>query len=303
MTGPVAADRGTPDPLRPARLATSSAAPIRLLDQVRHAVRTLHYSYRTEQAYVAWTRRFVLFHNKRHPSELGAEEVGRFLTHLAVDRHVSASTQTQARSALLFLYRHVLGVKLPWLDEVVGARTDKKLPVVLTATEVRRLLEEMNGIHGLVATLLYGSGMRLMEALRLRVKDVEFERREIVIRDGKGGKDRVTVLPENLVLPLQEQLSRRRAEHQSDCVDGFDSAWLPDALSVKYPSASIAWGWQWVFAAPSRSTDPRSGEIFRHHLHEQSVQRAVYGAARRAGIDKPCSPHVLRHYLPFLTMS
>ena len=242
-----------------------------------------------------WVRRFILFHGKRHPADLGAREVGEFLSHLAVDRHVAASTQTQARSALLFLYRRVLGVELPWLEDVVSARTDKRLPVVLTTTEVRNLLGEMSGVHGLVATLLYGTGMRLMEALRLRVKDVEFERREIVVREGKGGKDRVTVLPENLVLPLQEQLSRRRAEYQSDTAAGFGGVWLPDALSVKYPVASTAWGWQWVFAAPTRSTDPRSGEIFRHHLHEQSVQRAVYGAARRSEINKPCSPHVLRH--------
>jgi integron integrase len=265
------------------------------LDRVRHAIRTLHYSYRTEQAYVDWTRRFVLFHGKRHPQELGAREVGDFLSHLAVERRVSASTQTQARSALLFLYGRVLDAQLPWLDDVAAARVDRKLPVVLTSAEVRQLLQQMTGVQGLVASLLYGTGMRLMEGLRLRVKDLEFERREIIVRDGKGGKDRVTVLPENLILPIQEHLSRRRAQHQADAADGFGSVWLPDALAVKYPAASTAWGWQWVFAATARSTDPRSGEISRHHLHEQSVQRAVYGAARQAAIDKPCSPHVLRH--------
>jgi integron integrase len=244
---------------------------------------------------VDWIRRFIHFHGKRHPRELGAGEVGDFLSHLAVDRHVSASTQTQARSALLFLYRRVLDIQMPWLEEVAAARAAKKLPVVLTATEVRRLLGEMSGVQGLMATLLYGTGMRLMEGLRLRVKDIEFERREIVVRDGKGAKDRVTVLPENLILPLQEQLSRRRAEHQSDAAQGFGSVWLPDALATKYPAAATAWGWQWAFATASRSIDPCSGEIFRYHLHEQSVQRAVYGAARRAAIDKPCSPHVLRH--------
>jgi integron integrase len=301
-----ATDRGTVAPFRPARPdveSPSSAGSVRLLDKVRHAVRTLHYSYRTEQAYTDWIRRFILFHGKRHPQDLGAREVGDFLSHLAVERHVSASTQTQARSALLFLYRRVLDVQLPWLDEVAAARMDKKLPVVLTATEVRRLLDEMSGVHGLLAALLYGTGMRLMEGLRLRVKDVEFERREIVVRDGKGGKDRVTVLPENLVLPLQEHMSRRRAQHQADTAEGLGSVWLPDALATKYPAAATAWGWQWVFAGTYKSTDPRSGEIFRYHLHEQSVQRAVYAAARRSGIDKPCSPHVLRHYLPFLTMS
>lgn len=297
-SAPAASNRGIVEPRRPAPpvvVSSRAAGGVRLFDQIRHAVRTLHYSYRTEQAYVDWVRRFVLFQGKRHPAELGAREVGDFLSHLAVDRHVSASTQTQARSALLFLYRRVLDVQLPWLDDVAAARLDRKLPVVLTATEVRRLLEQMSGIQGLVATLLYGTGMRLMEGLRLRVKDVEFERREIIVRDGKGGKDRVTVLPENLVVPLQEHLSRRRAEHQSDAAGGFGGVWLPNALATKYPAASAAWGWQWVFAAGSRSTDPRSGEILRHHLHEQSVQRAVYGAARRAGIDKPCSPHVLRH--------
>ena len=294
----VAENAGTAAQNRPARLEGQEqlpSAPVRLLDRVRHAVRTLHYSYRTEQAYVDWIRRFIVFHGKRHPAQLGAPEVADFLSHLAVARRVSASTQTQARSALLFLYRRVLDVQMPWLDEIATARTDKKLPVVLTATEVRRLLAEMSGVQGVVAALLYGTGMRLMEGLRLRVKDVEFERREIVVRDGKGGKDRVTVLPENLVLPLQEHLSRRRAEHQSDSAEGYGSVWLPDALATKYPAAATAWGWQWVFATANRSTDPRSGEIFRHHLHEQSVQRAVYGVARRAGIDKPCSPHVLRH--------
>jgi integron integrase len=291
-------DRGIGHPIRPARPAIETSAPgggMRLLDRLRHAIRTRHYSYRTEQAYVDWTRRFIHFHGKRHPQELGAKEVGDFLSHLAVDRHVASSTQTQARSALLFLYGHVLDVQLPWLDDVAVAQTPRKLPVVLTPTEVRELLQQMSGIQGLIATLLYGTGMRLMEGLRLRVKDIEFERREIVVRDGKGGKDRVTVLPENLVIPLQEQLSRRHAEHLADAAEGFGSVGLPDAVAKKYPATATAWGWQWVFAAASRSNDPRSGEIFRHHLHEQSVQRAVYGAARRARIDKPCSPHVLRH--------
>jgi integron integrase len=292
-------DRGIAGGDRPARSTATvdpaAGPPVRLLDRLREAIRLRHYSYRTEQAYVDWSRRFILFHGKRHPMELGAREVTDFLSHLANDRHVSASTQAQARSALLFLYGQVLGVQLPWLDEVATARTPRKLPVVLTPGEVRQLLHETSGVHGLVATLLYGTGMRLMEGLRLRVKDIEFERREIVVRDGKGGKDRVTVLPENLVLPLQEHLARRRARHQADAAEGFGSVWLPDALATKYPAAASAWGWQWVFAAVARSTDPRSGELLRHHLHPQSVQRAVYGAACRAAIAKPCSPHVLRH--------
>lgn len=268
---------------------------MRLLDRLRAAIRIRHYSYRTEQAYVDWARRFIHFHGRRHPQELGAAEVGDFLSHLAVERHVSASTQTQARSALLFLYGQVLEVQLPWLDEVAVAHSQRKLPVVLTSGEVRKLLQEMSGVQGLVASLLYGTGMRLMEGLRLRVKDVEFERREIIVRDGKGGKDRVTVLPENLLLALQQQLGQRRAQHHADTAAGVAGVWLPDALAVKYPSAATAWGWQWIFASGARSVDPRSGEVSRHHLHEQSIQRAVSGAAKRASIDKPCTPHTLRH--------
>jgi integron integrase len=278
-----------PEPPPPA------AAPPRLLDRVREAVRVRHYSIRTESAYVDWTRRFILFHAKRHPLEMGADEVAAFLTDLAVTRHVAPSTQNQAKSALLFLYRDVLAVQLPWLDEVVAAKDKRHLPVVLTSTEVRSLLNELGGTTGLVASLLYGTGMRLLEALRLRVKDVEFERREVLVRDGKGGKDRVTVLPENLMLPLRSQLAHSRALHGRDLQAGDGAVWLPDALAVKYPGAARAWGWQWVFPSPTRSIDPRSGVERRHHLNEASVQKAVAGAARRAGIAKPCSPHVLRH--------
>jgi integron integrase len=267
----------------------------RLLDRMREAIRVRHYSIRTEAAYVDWARRFIVFHGRRHPVELGADEVAAFLTDLAVQRNVAASTQNQAKSALLFLYKVVLGLELPWLEEIVSAKNPRRLPVVLTPSEVRALLHELNGTMGLVASLLYGTGMRLLEALRLRVKDVDFERREIVVRDGKGGKDRVTVLPENLVLPLNEHVGRRRALHTRDLEAGRGEVWLPDALSVKYPNAGLAWGWQWVFAGGSMSVDPRSGVVRRHHINEASVQRAVSGAARRAGIHKPCSPHVLRH--------
>jgi integron integrase len=229
------------------------------------------------------------------PRSWGASEVTAFLTHLAVDRGVASSTQNQAKSALLFLYRQVLGVQLPWLDEIVGAKTARRLPVVLTPSEVRSLLHELSGTMGLVAALLYGTGMRLLEALRLRVKDVGVERREILVRDGKGGKDRVTVLPENLILPLQQQMARSKALHDRDLAAGCGQVWLPDALAVKYPNASKAWGWQWVFPSAVRSTDPRTGDVRRHHVNEASVQKAVAGAARRAGIVKPCSPHVMRH--------
>jgi len=273
----------------------SDTTPPRLLDRVRAEIRIRHYSIRTEDTYVDWIRRYILFHNKRHPQDMGAAQVNEFLSHLATDRGVSASTQNQAKSALLFLYAKVLKADLPWLDEIVAGRTNRKLPVVLTPAEVRRLLLEMNGVTALVAQLLYGTGMRLMEGLRLRVKDVEFERRELTVRDGKGGKDRVTVLPENLMLPLQEQMARAKALHDKDLVAGLGGVWLPDALSIKYPSAPKAWGWQWVFPAQSRSTDPRSGVERRHHLQEQSIQRAVSTAAKRVGISKPCSPHVLRH--------
>jgi integron integrase len=277
------------EPTRP-----DAAAP-RLLDRLREAIRVRHYSIRTEDAYADWARRFIVFHGKRHPLDLGAPEVSAFLTYLAVQRNVAASTQNQAKSAILFLYRVVLGVELPWLDEIVGAKSPRRLPVVLTPAQVRALLHELHGTMGLVASLLYGTGMRLLEGLRLRVKDIDFERREILIRDGKGGKDRVTVLPENLMLPLTEHLSRRRALHNKDLAAGAGEVWLPDALAVKYPRASKAWGWQWVFASGITGVDPRSGVVRRHHLNEASVQKSVGGAARRAGIDKPCSPHVLRH--------
>jgi integron integrase len=273
----------------------TSHPPPRLLDRLRQEIRVRHYSLRTESAYVDWARRYIHFNAKRHPQDLGAAEVGEFLSHLANERNVSASTQNQAKSALLFLYGQVLGIDLPWLDEVVSARVARRLPVVLTPSEVRSLLHELKGTIGLIASLLYGTGMRLLEGLRLRVKDVEFERRELLVRDGKGRKDRVTVLPENLMLPLRDQLQHVRQLHDADLRAGFGAVWLPDALAVKYPSAERAWGWQWVFPSPVRSTDPRSGEVRRQHLMEGSVQRAVAGAARRAGIVKPCSPHVLRH--------
>ena len=282
-------------PLAQADASTAEAPPPRLLDQIRHRTRVLHYSLRTEAAYVDWARRFILFHGKRHPRDMGAAEVAAFLTHLAVERHVSASTQNQAKAALLFLYGQVLGLDLPWLNDVVAAKVPRRLPVVLTQREARELLLQMNGTMWLVAALLYGTGMRLLECLRLRIKDVEFERREILIREGKGNKDRVTVLPENLMQPLQQQIEHARAWHRKDLDAGYGEVHLPDALDVKFRHAARSVGWQYVFPSPQRSVDPRSGKERRHHLHEHSVQRAVSGAARRAGIVKPCSPHVLRH--------
>jgi integron integrase len=269
--------------------------PVRLMDRVRDALRVRHYSLSTERSYCEWVRRFILFHGKRHPQDLGAAEVTSFLSHLAVDRNVSPSTQNQAKSAILFLYRHVLGQDLPWLDEVVQAKPRQRLPVVLTESEIRRLLHAMSGISGLIASLLYGTGMRLQEALRLRVKDVELQRREVVVRQGKGGKDRVTVLPENLVLPLRQQMASSKALHDADLSAGFGEVWLPDALAVKYPHAARSWGWQFVFPSRQLSTDPRSGVVRRHHIQPDTVQRAIASAAHQSRIAKPCSPHILRH--------
>jgi integron integrase len=270
-------------------------AELRLLDRVRREIRVRHYSIRTESAYVDWIRRFIIFNDKRHPDGLGPSEVAAFLTHLAVDRRVAPSTQGQAKSAILFLYKVVLNAQLPWLDEIVAAKSTRRLPVVLTVPEVRTLLEQMHGSVGLVCALLYGTGMRLLEGLRVRVKDVEFVRREILVRDGKGGKDRVTVLPENLILPLQQQIAKARALHARDLSEGYGSVWLPGALNVKYPNAPKQWGWQWVFPSANRSNDPRTGHTHRHHLNEASVQKAMSLAAKRMRMVKPCSPHVLRH--------
>lgn len=262
---------------------------------MRNRARTLHYSIRTEESYADWARRYILFHDKRHPKDLGAEHIEKFLTYLAVERNVSASTQNQAKSALLFLYKQVLGIELPWLDEIVQARVARRLPVVLTPREIRELLQYVSGTMHLVVSLLYGTGMRLLEGLRLRVKDIEFERREIIVREGKGNKDRVTTLPENLVLLLQDQLAKAKRLHDADLAAGLGEVYLPDALARKYPKAARAWGWQYVFPSPVRSLDPRSGVERRHHIYPESVQRAVREAARHSGINKPVSPLVLRH--------
>ena len=227
---------------------------------MRDRVRVKHYSIRTETQYVQWIRRFILFHGKRHPRDLGAPEVEAFLTHLAVEGNVAAATQNQALSALLFLYREVLGIELPWLDKLTRAKRPQRLPVVLTRDEVRAVLGKMDGVYGLLARLLYGTGMRLMEVIRLRVKDVEFTRGEIVVRDGKGAKDRVTMLPESVKADLRAHLARRRDLFEQDRLVGKAAVYLPDALAHKYPNASTEWGWQYVFPSGSYSIDPRSGE-------------------------------------------
>jgi integron integrase len=272
-----------------------AAPPVLLLDRVRDRIRVRHYSIRTEQAYCDWIKRFVNFHGKRHPSGLGPAEVEAFLTALAVEGRVAASTQNQAKSALLFLYREVLGVELPWLDGIQKAKAPARLPVVLTREEVARLLARLEGVHRLIGSLLYGTGLRIMEAMRLRIKDVEFARREILVRDGKGQKDRVTMLPVRLVVPLREQIAHAREVHRGDLANGFGAVWLPYALDRKYPGAAREWAWQYVFPADALSTDPRDGATRRHHLADQAFQRAMKNAVRGAGIDKPATPHTLRH--------
>ena len=269
--------------------------PLKLLDQLREQIRLRHYSIRTEAQYVQWVRRFVLFHGKRHPREMGAVEVTAFLTDLAVNGKVAASTQNQALSALLFLYREVLNVELPWMNEVVRAKRPARLPVVLSRAEVTATLSRMHGGYALMARLLYGTGMRLMECVRLRVKDVDFDRGEILIRDGKGAKDRVTMLPQSLRAPLQEHLVWRRSLYEDDFAQGQAAVYLPDALAIKYPNAPTEWGWQYVFPSGSYSTDPRSGAIRRHHIDEKLLQRAMKRAVQAAGIAKPATPHTLRH--------
>jgi integron integrase len=271
-----------------------SAKP-RLLDRVRVALRVRHYSYRTEQQYVGWIRRYILHHGRRHPDELNGTHVESFLSHLAIQRQVSAATQAQALAALLFLYKHVLNADLPWLGSVIRATRPKRLPAVLTHEEVRRVLALLPPPHSLIASLLYGSGLRLMEALRLRVKDVDLQQRTVIVRDGKGMKDRVTVLPQSLCAPLERQLQAVRAAHLAACAAGFGGVELPHALARKYPSAHLELAWQYVFPAGKPSRDPRSGTWRRHHVYHDSLQRRVKQAVRAAGIDKPASCHTFRH--------
>jgi len=273
----------------------STSQPDTLIGRVREAVRYRHYSIRTERAYVEWVRRFVRFHDMRHPRDMGAPEVRAFLGHLSGELKVSASTHHQALAALLFLYGRVLGVELPWLAELERPKKPKRVPVVLGHQEVERLLAMLEGTHQLMARLLYGTGMRLMECVRLRVKDVDFERGEILIRDGKGAKDRVTVLPASLVADLQAHLVRVRRLWEGDREAGRPGVQMPEALARKYPSAPGEWGWFWVFPARELSTDPRSGIERRHHTHEQALQRAIKRAIGSAGIAKPATTHTLRH--------
>ncbi len=265
------------------------------LNRLRDIIRTKQYSIRTEKSYVDWVRRFILFHNKRHPEELGETEVGEFLTHLAVKRQVSPSTQDQALNALVFLYRYMLNRPLGEILDAVRAKRPQRLPVVLARDEVRELFRHLDGPHWLPGCLLYGSGLRLMECLRLRVKDLDFEHLAITVRSGKGGKDRIVTLPEPCIEPLKCQLQTVRNLHEKDLQDGFGAVWLPYALARKYPEAPKSWGWQYVFPASRRSVDPRSGVTRRHHLDDSCLQRAIKLAVRKAGITKPASCHTLRH--------
>jgi integron integrase len=279
----------------PSPAPAAAARPPKLLDQLRRAIRLRHYSPRTEQAYLRWVLRFIRFHDKRHPAELGGPEVTRFLTMLAEEQKVSPSTQTQALSALLFLYRNVLQLELPWMTEIVRAPARPRLPVVLTREEVRAVIRRLDGAERLVVMLLYGSGLRLMEALRLRVKDIDFDQSQILVRAGKGDKDRITMLPQVLVPELRRHLAQVQVMHEVDLGRGAGRVELPHALARKYPNAGKEWIWQWAFPATRSHTDPETGEHRRHHLHESVIQRAVAVAVREARIGKRASCHSFRH--------
>jgi integron integrase len=271
------------------------ARPPRLLDRVRAAVRARHYSRHTEEAYVAWIRRFIVFHGRRHPSEMGAPEITRFLTSLAVERKVASSTQNQALSALLFLYREVLQQDLPWLDDLVRARRPERLPGVLTRDGVRAVLGRLEGTPRLMAYLMYGAGLRLLECCRLRVQDVDFGASQIVVRSGKGDKDPVTMLPAAVKATLARHLETMQVQHRRDLSLGAGWVELPTALARKYPNAGCDWRWQWIFPATRTYVEPASRERRRHHLHESVVQRAMKEAVLRAGLTKRAGPHTLRH--------
>jgi integron integrase len=267
----------------------------KLLDRVRHAIRTRHYSRRTEEAYVHWIRRYILFHRKTHPSEMGIAEISRFLTFLAVEQHVSGSTQNQALSALLFLYRDVLGIAIGEIPAVVRARTPARLPVVLSRDEVAALLKQLTGTARLVVTLLYGSGLRLEECLELRVKDLDFDRHQIIVRQGEGQKDRATMLPATTREALTLHLAQVRRIHEVDLTRGLGRVVLPFAVGRKFPTAASEWRWQFVFPAARICRDPRWGAPSRYHVHESVIQKVMVTAARQAGITKRVGPHVMRH--------
>jgi integron integrase len=267
----------------------------KLFPSIVERLRVKHYSKRTEEAYVQWIKRYILHHGKRHPRDMGVAEVEDFLTHLAVARNVSASTQNQAKSALLFLYKEVLEIELPWLDNVTQAKASKRMPVVLNKPEVQTLLNRLDGTMWLIGSLLYGSGLRVMECLRLRVKDIDFVKREILVREGKGFKDRVTMLPAALIEPLKQHLLKVKQLHDEDLAAGFGEVFMPMALDKKYPGAGREWSWQYVFPSIKRSIDSANNQIRRHHADEKTVQRAVKKAVKAGNIAKLATPHTLRH--------
>jgi len=267
----------------------------KLLDQLREGLRARHYSRRTEQTYCSWVKRFIYFHNVRHPAEMAEPEINAFLTHLSVKEKVSASTQNQALSALLFLYCHVIGREIGDLGDVIRARNPKRLPVVMSRDEVKAVLKNLQGDKWLMASLMFGSGLRLMECLRLRVQDIDFLRNEILVRDGKGAKDRITMLPESIKFPLQKHLKQVKAIHEKDLTAGWGSVLLPEALDRKYPNAPKDWRWQWVFPQENRWKNPKTGEEGRHHVHESIIQKAVTVSVRKAGLSKRATCHTFRH--------
>ena len=266
-----------------------------LLERVRQVIRRKGYSYKTEKSYVGWIKRFILYHDKRHPRHMGPEEIERFLTHLAVDLNVAASTQNQALQAILFLYREVLERPIDTELNYLYAKRPRRLPIVLSQEEVRRVLNAMDGTPKLVAELLYGSGLRLIEALRLRIQDIDFQQRHIIVRDGKGFKDRVTVLPTAIIADLKEQIHRSKMIYEQDLRNGYNGVSLPYAIGRKYKNAAREWGWQYVFPSTRLAKDPRTDVLKRHHLHESMIQRAVRRAAKLASIDKHVTPHTFRH--------
>ncbi len=267
----------------------------KLLERVRQVIRVKHYSLRTEESYVHWIKRFIVFHGKRHPEEMGEQEISQYLTHLATARNVAASTQNQALHAILFLYQQVLKKDLAVLSGIERAKAPARLPVVFSKEEARRVLSHLDGVPWMMASLLYGSGLRLMECLRLRIKDLDFGYGQIVVRDGKGQKDRVTMLAQTLKEPLQRHLDKVKQAHLQELREGFGEVYVPNALEVKYPGASKEWAWQFVFPARKRSVDPRNGKVRRHHLDENTLQRAVKSAIRAAGVAKAASCHTFRH--------
>ncbi len=268
----------------------------KLLDQMKDTLRRKHYAYRTEKTYLEWARRYILFHNKRHPKEMGIPEIERYLTYLAVERNVASSTQNQALAGILFLYTQVLKIEIdPKEINASRAKASRKLPVVLSKEETQKIINLLTGTHKLIAQILYGGGLRVMEVLRLRTKDIDFANKQIIIRSGKGDKDRITMLPEKIVEPLKTHLLRVREIHKRDLQEGYGTVYLPNALTIKYANAKYEWQWQWVFPSKTLSKDPRGGEIRRHHLSPSPLQRAFRKAGKLSGVNKRISPHVFRH--------